>query len=117
MIKKEIESNYKLALSMKDLANSDLGQQAIEDKINLLQDEYIEDHESLMFATDDLKNTIEKQSTALADSFAENVAYQDAFKYKENDGVKEVTYKEFQNDTIFEFFSNFVNKKMKNEQN
>ena len=84
-IKKEIESNYKLALSMKDLANSDLGQQAIEDKINLLQNGYIEDHESLMFATDDLKNTIEKQSTALADSFAENVAYQDAFKYKEKE--------------------------------
>lgn len=85
LIKKEIESNYQLALSMKDLANSDLGQQAIEDKVNLLQDEYIEYHESLMFATDDLKNAIEKQSAALADSFAENVAYQDAFKYKEKE--------------------------------
>lgn len=85
LIQKEIESNYKLALSMKDLANSDLGQQAIEDKISLLQNEYIEDHESLMFATDNLKNTIEKQSTTLADSFAENVAYQEAFKYKEKE--------------------------------
>lgn len=85
LIKKEIESNYKLALSMKDLANSDLGKQAIEDKVNLLQDEYIEEHERLMFATDDLKNTIEKQSIALADSFAENVAYQNAFIYKEKE--------------------------------
>lgn len=81
-IKAGIESNYKLAVSLKDLANSDLGQQAVEDKINLLQDEYIKDHESLMFATDTLKSAVEKQSLALADLFAENVAYQDAFKYQ-----------------------------------
>ena len=90
LIKKEIESNYQLALSMKDLANSDLGQQAIEDKVNLLQNDYIEDHENLLFATDDLKNTIEKQSAALADSFAENVVYQETYQYQWNNNNETV---------------------------
>ena len=75
LIKKEIESNYKLALSMRELADSDLGQQAVTDKVNLLYEDYLETNSVFVSASEELQTAITNQANDLAASFGENIKY------------------------------------------
>jgi hypothetical protein len=74
-IKKTIDSNYNLALKIDEFAKSAEGQQAIVDKMELLQNDYLEMNGDFTAASESVQNTITQQIGDLSNAFVERVEH------------------------------------------
>jgi predicted DNA-binding protein YlxM (UPF0122 family) len=74
IINKEIEASYQNALKMDNLAASELGRQAVENKIIKSQEELIKSNSALAMANKAVVDSVTEKTAAMADSFADNMS-------------------------------------------